>query len=101
MDNLKLPDGCMSVEGPAELAQSLDALLLKCTAEPAYANEPHYFFYQLGNQKALIKVDMSERPFLFWYGDLLGRPATRAVKETIAKFLYEKCGEYELQFQDE
>jgi hypothetical protein len=37
---------------------------------------------------------------LFWYCDLLGRPITKAVKHTIADFLWEKCGEKEKQLKE-
>lgn len=36
---------------------------------------------------------MTQTPYHFTYSDLLGRPATNAVKDTIANFLWEKCGE--------
>jgi hypothetical protein len=96
MDDIKLPAGCIKVEGPAELANALDELLSQSLADKEFSHDAHYVFYQLGQQQALIKIDMSEKPFQFWYGDLLGRPATRAVKETIAKFLTNKCGETDL-----
>lgn len=60
----------------------------------------HIILYQLGNQKSLIKVDFRKRPFQFWYNDLLGRPMTKAVENTIAEFLWTKCGEKERYMQE-
>ncbi len=73
----------------------LEALLHKAKQDPAFINQDHYILYQLGNQRSLIKVDMTKTPYHFTYNDLLGRPATNMVKDTIASFLWEKCGEKE------
>lgn len=86
--------------GPDGLAKVLDSFLARCEKDPDFAIQEHYILYQLGSQKSLIKTDMSEKPFHFWYYDLLGRPATNAVKETIGRFLWEKGGEKE-NFQHE
>lgn len=86
---------CVMTEGPEGLEKVLVELLDKVDADPALASEEHYILYHLGNQKSLIRVDPSQKPFKFWYYDLMGRPATVAVKETIARFLWEKCGEKE------
>jgi hypothetical protein len=85
--------------GPEGLAKVLDNLLEQSQKEREFAFTEHYILYQLGSQKSLIKVDMSQPPFQFWYYDLLGRPATRIVKEVIARFLWEKCGEREQFFE--
>jgi hypothetical protein len=101
MEKSRLPAGCISAEGPSGLQHVLEDLLTKCIADKQFAAKEHYVLYQLGQQKALLKIDMSEKPYLFWYGDYFGRPATKAVKETIARFLYEKCGETDINFREE
>lgn len=80
-------------QGPDGLTQVLDDMLLRTKTDPQFAAEEHYILYQLGQQRSLLKVDLSEQPFQFWYFDLLGRPATNAVKDVVAKFLWEKGGE--------
>lgn len=74
-------------EGPDGLMNVLDGF----RHQAAHA-EPHYILYRLNSQESLIKIDFSKEPYQFWYYDLLGRPATNAVKNTIANFLSEKCG---------
>lgn len=87
--------------GPDGLANVLETLFYRCQTDEQFAAEEHYILYQLGNQKSLIKTDMSVQPFQFWYYDLLGRPATKIVKETIGRFLWEKGGEkYRSQLDD-
>lgn len=80
--------------GPEGLRQVLEDLLKQSKQALSEKNE-HFIYYQMGEQKSLIKVDMSEEPVMFWYFDLLGRPATRIIKKTIADFLWESCGERE------
>ncbi|RDI48660.1 hypothetical protein [Aquicella lusitana] len=87
-------------EGPDGLAKVLDSLLEESRKDRAFAEEEHFILYKLGNQKAVIKVDTSEVPFHFWYFDLLGRPMTGVVKQTIADFLWDKCGEKERYAKD-
>lgn len=82
-------------QGPEGLMRVLEELLEKSRLDPAVAAQEHIILYQLGDQKSLIKVDFSEPPGKFWYNDLLGRPMTKAVKNTIAEFLWTKCGERE------
>ena len=82
-------------EGPKGLRDVLDTYLAKSQSDPAFADTGHYILYTLGEQRSLIRVDTSMVPFQFRYCDLLGRPATRSVKETIARFLWERCGEKE------
>ena len=94
-DRDSIPEDSILAEGPEGLAKVLDELLGKTRSDPDFAAAEHYIFYRLGDQKSLIKVDTRQLPFIFYYSDLLGRPATRAVKDTIAKFLWEKCGEKE------
>jgi len=93
MDTANIPADYILAEGPEGLSQVLDGLLIKY--EQGAKDVPYYVLYKLGGQQSLIKVDISKKPFQFWYCDLLGRPATRTVKETIARFLWEKCGEKE------
>lgn len=81
--------------GPQGLREVLDNYVVKSQADPKFAGVGHYILYQIGDQRSLIRVDTSEMPFHFRYCDLLGRPATKSVKDTIAKFLWEKCGERE------
>jgi hypothetical protein len=78
--------------GPEGLRNVLDVLLETSQRDPVFAANEHYILYQLRDQRSIIKVDTSKQPFQFWYNDLLGRPMTRLVEETIALFLWEKCG---------
>ncbi len=87
-------------QGPEGLKHVLEDLLEKSKQDRAFAAKEHFIIYQLGDQKSLIKVDMSEDPVLFWYFDLLGRPATRIVKKTIFDFLWDKCGVREKYIQE-
>jgi hypothetical protein len=82
-------------QGPQGLSRVLEDLLAQSKHDPAFAAKEHFISYSIGEQKSYIKVDMSKDPVLFWYFDSWGRPPTRIVKETIAKFLWEKCGEKE------
>lgn len=86
-------------EGPTGLMEVLEDLLTKSKQDPEFAAQEHIILYQLGNQKSLIKVDLSQPPGKFWYNDLLGRPITKAVENTIAEFLWTKCGEKERYLQ--
>lgn len=95
MDSLALGSEYHHAVGPQGLATVLALLLEKTQKDPQFAKQEHYILYQMGNQKSLIKVDMSEHPFQFWYYDLLGRPITGTVKDTIGRFLWEKAGEKE------
>jgi hypothetical protein len=99
MEDMSLPAYTIA-EGPEGLAHELENLLEKCQQDTDFAGQEHYVLYQLRDQKSLIKIDMSQKPYLFWYYDLLGRPMTRIVKETIARFLWEKCGEKERFLQE-
>ncbi|MBV9576590.1 MAG: hypothetical protein JO149_08200 [Gammaproteobacteria bacterium] len=78
-------------QGPEGLIKVLNDLLEKPDAQKS----AQYILYQLGNQKSLIKVDISMQPFQFWYYDLLGRPATKVVKDVLGNFVWEKGGEKE------
>ena len=99
MQSNELPSDYVLANGPDGLMQALESFLSAAQQDPAFISDDHYILYQLGDQKSLIKVDMTQRPYHFYYRDLLGRPATRAVKDTIAHFLWEKCGEKELYLQ--
>lgn len=82
-------------DGPKGLRDVLEDYLAKSEKDRRFADVGHYILYKLGDQRSLIRVDTSEIPFHFRYCDLLGRPATKAVKETIARFIWERCGEKE------
>ena len=94
----------MKVVGPSGLQQALEDLYKKVKNDPEFAANEHYIMYTLSNQQSLIKVDMSQRPFQFWYKDILGRPATAtpSVMKTIENFLAEKgeIQDFTLQFDD-
>jgi hypothetical protein len=96
---MQIPEPHIIAEGPEGLQNVLNDLMDKCTADTVFAQQEHCILYQLGNQKSLIKVDTTNKPFKFLYNDLMGRPATTVIKETIGRFLWEKCGEKEL-YQD-
>lgn len=97
---MDIPHDHIIAEGPESLMQVLTELLEKSKSDHAFARKDHFILYQLGNQKSLILVDSSELPFQFWHYDLMGRPATVAVKDTIKRFLWEKCGERESVLQE-
>lgn len=88
---MKLPNS-IPAEGPQGLTAVLSSLYKQSQLDPS-APTSHYILYRLGGQKSLIKVDMGQTPCQFWYYDLLGRPATQLVKETINQFLLDKYGE--------
>ncbi len=75
--------------GPEELKQALLHTLEKANSDPRFAAQSHYILYKLDNQQSLIRMDPS---FHISHYDLLGRPATEAVKEVVAAFLREQCG---------
>lgn len=85
-----LPD-YVRANGLKGLTETLDKFLDEHDQGGAL-NTPRYILYQMGNQQSLIRVDIDRIPFRFWYCDLLGRPATMAVKRTVAEFLLDKCG---------
>lgn len=87
--------------GPEGLEKVLGDLLAKTKDSDHFAKQEHYILYQLGSQKSLIKVDTKQVPFKFWHFDLMGRPATVAIKETIARFIWDKCGVKELAAQQD
>ncbi|HTM63808.1 MAG TPA: hypothetical protein VL360_04845 [Gammaproteobacteria bacterium] len=82
-----------TANGPQGLMDVLESLRLQADQDAEFRAREHYILYCFNEQKSFIKVDMSEQPFQFWYSDVNGRPATNAVKETIAEFLWERCGE--------
>jgi hypothetical protein len=86
-------------DGPQGLLEVLETFRCRAEQDAAFRAQEHYIMYKLKAQQSLIKVDMSEQPFQFWYCDLLGRPATNTVKDTIAEFLWERCGVSELNKQ--
>lgn len=98
-NEFELPEHTVA-NGPEGLKEVLEAFLQQAERDPEFRTQEHYILYQLKDQKSLIKVDMSARPFQFWYYDLLGRAATNAVKDTIADFLWEKGGEKERYIEE-
>jgi hypothetical protein len=87
-------------QGPEGLRHVLEDLMQKSKQDRAFAIKEHFIMYQLGDQKSLIKIDLSQDPVLFWYLDLLGRPAPRNVKKVIFDFLWDKCGVREKYIQE-
>src|SRR5690242_8447056 len=92
---MDIPHDHIVAQGAEGLMQVLTELLEKSQGDPTFAKQEHYILYQLGNQKSLILVDTSKKPFHFWHYDFMGRPATVIVKDVIERFLWEKCGERE------
>lgn len=88
------------VKGPEELERLLDNLLAQTKNDNHLKLKPYFILYEWGNQKSLLKVDLSEQPVVFWHDDLLGRPATSTVKEVIARFVWQNCGEKEWYFKE-
>jgi len=82
-----------TAEGPAGLKSVLESFYERTQTDPVFASRAHFILYQHGNQESVIKVDMTEEPCLFWYYDLLGRAITNPVRDVIAEFLWERCGE--------
>jgi len=99
-NELEILKNHLIAQGPEGLRQVLDTLLEKSLQDSGFAAEPHFVKYQLGQQESFLKVDMSEKPYLFWYCDLQGRPVTKAIQTVIADFLWEKCGEKEKCLQE-
>lgn len=89
---MDVPKEYIMANGPDGLRHVLDTLLETSQKDPLFAKQEHVVMYQLGNQKSIIKVDTSRTPFVFWHYDLMGRPATVAIKDTIKQFLQEKWG---------
>ena len=92
--------GYIVATGPEGLEAVLNELLEKSKLDPTLKERAHYILYELGNQKSLIKMDLNEWPVVFWHYDLLGRPATSTVKDVLAHFAWEKCGEKEWYFKE-
>jgi hypothetical protein len=97
---MDIPNEHIVAEGPEGLMQVLVDLLEKSKSDPAFAKKDHFILYRLGAQQSLILVDSTQIPFRLWHYDLMGRPATTAVTETIKQFLWEKCGERERVLQE-
>lgn len=93
-NDFEIPDHT-AADGPEGLMAVLESFLQQAEQDSEFRAKEHYIMYRLRDQKSLIKVNLSTRPYQFHYYDLLGRPATKAVKDTIAEFLWEKCGEKE------
>ena len=92
--------GYIVATGPEGLEAVLGELLDKSKTDPKLKERAHYILYELGNQKSLIKIDLNEWPVVFWHYDLLGRPATSVVKDVLARFAWDKCGEKEWYFKE-
>lgn len=97
---LEILNDAYEAQGPDGLRDVLNKMLEKSMQDASFRAEPHYVHYQLGAQESFLKIDMSAEPYLFWYCDLDGRPATNAVRNTIANFLLEKFGETEKYIPD-
>ncbi len=93
MESERLPQVYKIAEGPEGLANVLLDYHEKAQIDDDFASNDQYILYRNNQQKALIKIDMRQVPYQFWYYDLLGRPATNNIKETIAKFLWIICNE--------
>lgn len=92
--------GYIVAQGPEELEKILNQLLEKNKLDLNRQQKEEFILYELGYQKSMIKMDMAEWPVVFWHYDLLGRPATSVVKDIIARFAWEKCGEKEWYFNE-
>ena len=97
---MDIPNDYIIADGPEGLIKVLNELLEKSKNDSTFAQQKHYVLYQLGNQKSMLRVDTDKGPFTFWHYDLMGRPATQAIKETIANFLREHWGEEEQELLD-
>lgn len=93
MNSTEMVSEYVIANGPQGLIDVLEHHFERCQKDEEFAKQIHYILYQLGAQKSFIKVDMSKRPFQFWYYDLLGRPVTAAVKDALALFLTDTVGE--------
>jgi len=92
--------GYIVAKGPEELTKALNEILETSQKDSQFKASPHFVLYELGHQKSMIKMDTSEWPVIFWHYDLLGRPATTTVKDVLARFSWEKCGEKEWYFKE-
>jgi hypothetical protein len=95
MDSLK-PEMTIA-EGPEGLKKVLNSFHEKALQDAGFRNQEHYILYQLKDQESLMKVDLSAHPYQCWFYDLLGRPATNAIKDTIADFIFSALNEQERQ----
>ncbi len=93
MDSLK-PEMTVA-DGPEGLKEVLASLHRQALQDAEFRAKEHYILYRLKDQKALLKFDLSQQPYQCWFYDLLGRPATNAVKEIVAEFIWEATGEKE------
>lgn len=100
MNSAEMISEYVIANGPQGLIDVLENHYERCQKDADFAKEAHYILYQLGSQKSFIKVDMSQRPYQFYYYDLLGRPMTRAVQEALALFLTDTVGEQGLILPD-
>jgi len=98
---MEMRDEYILADGPLGLEKVLDELLEKSKSDTSFASQAHYVLYELGNQRSLIKIDTDQFPFKFWHFDLMGRPATKVIRETIVRFLWEKCGIKEEYSEDD
>ena len=98
---MEMEMGFIVAQGPQGLEQVLNELLEKSKSDATFKEQPHYVLYELGNQKSLIKMDLNEKPVMFWHYDLLGRAATSVVKDVLARFAWERCGEKEMYLKEQ
>jgi len=92
--------GYIVVNGPEKLEKVLNELLEHSKLDLTIRERAHYILFEMGNQKSLIKMDLNIWPIVFWYYDLLGRPATSLVKDVLARFIWDKGGEKEWYFKE-
>ena len=84
-----------TVDGSKELTRLLCDYLEWSRQDQSFANNDHHILYRCGDQASLIRVETRAIPFSLYYCDLSGRPAPRVVKEAVARFLWDRCGEKE------
>ena len=82
----------ITVHGIPALAAQLDAIHREAQTNPVSRPEPVFILYESLQQKSMIKVDLSQKPYLIGYDDQMGRPMPSAIKEVFAQFLTNSCG---------
>jgi hypothetical protein len=86
MDSNK-PD-YIEASGQQGLRDVLDALQHLVTNDAEYRSKQHLIKYRFGDRTSILKVDMSEKPYQFWYFNLdMRRALEGADKNVIADFL--------------
>lgn len=88
------------VQGPEELASTLREIKQRAAADPQFALEKHVIPYRVGNLDATVTEHTSQTPIRVEYFDPKMRPAPMPVKEMIAKFFWDECGERDRYLQE-